>query len=215
MSLRTRILVLRRIRAGDQDLLAKAYGQGGIISLYIKDGFLSTNRFFGFFEPFNILEVDVSQRGGVMVPNDVISIQRLSYLCRDFSRFAWMSWIASFILKHVSYYDERLFDLFTNYLLLELKGSEHLYKVKLKLDFLHISGLKPKFLEERIRRKKLRIKLSDGTVAEEGELEVEGSVLRLLSRLYRIRKLGNLVVDHRLIRKMEELLDTFIEYHTR
>jgi len=150
-----------------------------------------------------------------MVPNDVISIQRLSYLCRDFSRFAWMSWIASFILKHVSYYDERLFDLFTNYLLLELKGSEHLYKVKLKLDFLHISGLKPKFLEERIRRKKLRIKLSDGTVAEEGELEVEGSVLRLLSRLYRIRKLGNLVVDHRLIRKMEELLDTFIEYHTR
>jgi len=174
MALKTRVLVLKRIRAGDQDLLAKVYGQGGVIDLLVRDGFLNTNRFFSLFEPFNVLEVDLSQKGGVAVPNDVGSVRFLSYMCRDFSRFMWFSWIAGFILRYVRYYDDRLFNLFLGYMLSKSVGGA--LRVKLRLDFLELSGLKPKFLEEREFRK--RIKFSDGSTSDRGDVEATPELLK-------------------------------------
>ncbi len=215
MSLKTKIVVLRRIRAGDQDLLAKVYGQGGVLDLFVKDGYLNTNRFFGIFEPFNVAVVDLVQKGGVVVPNDVNGLRRFSLLSRDYRRFRWMSWIAKFILSYVGFYDEKLFDLFLNYMLADTEGAEHLYRVRFKLDYLIKSGLKPKFLKESFGRGKLKVRLSDGSVRKEGEIEVESFILRLMVKLAGSRKLKTLNIDEGKARKMEGLLDALIEYHTK
>ncbi|WP_457601432.1 hypothetical protein [Hydrogenivirga sp.] len=211
MSFKAKVLVLKRLRAGDQDLLAKVYGQGGVVDVLVRDGLLNEHRFFGLFEPFNVLEVDLSQRGGIAVPNDVGEVRFLSYLCRETDRFLWFSWIAGFILKHVRFYDERLFNLFMSYML--SRSMTDVLKVKLRLDFLELSGLKPKFIEQ--SSLKGRLKLSDGALSEEGELEVQENVIELLRRIYRAKRPQRIKIGVRSLHRMEELLDAFIEYHTR
>ena len=215
MSLRTRVIVLKRIRAGDQDLLAKVYGQGGVLDLLVRDAYLNICRFFGVFEPFNLVEVDLIQRGGIVIPSDVGRVERFSYLTRDFDRFLWMSWVARFILRHVGFYDEKLFDLFLRYMLERTEGAEPLYRVKLKLDYLSLSGLRPKFLEESFGRGKLKVRLSDGSVRREGDYEVESYILRFLVKVWRAKRLKNLNIREETAREMERFLDTLIEYHTR
>lgn len=209
------MIVLKRIRAGDQDLLAKVYGQGGVLDLLVRDAYLNTCRFFGVFEPFNLVEVDLSQRGGIVVVSDIGRVERFSLLTKDFRRFLWMSWIARFILKYVGFYDDRLFDLFLRYLLERTEEVEHLYRVRLKLDYLDLSGLRPKFLEESFGRGKLKLRLSDGSVSKEGDYETESYVLRFLVKVWRARRLKNLNIREDTARDMERLLDALLEYHTR
>ena len=211
MGLKTKVLVLKRIRAGDQDLLAKVYGHGGVIDLLVRDGFLNTHRFFSLFEPFNVLEVDLSQKGGVAVPNDVGNVRYISYLCRDFKRYMWFSWIAGFILRSVRYYDEKLFNLFLGYML--GRGTGGTMRVKLRLDYLELSGLKPKFLEEKEFKGMLR--LSDGSTSDRGDVEVSGDVLKLIRRIHRAKRADRIKVEDNLLKEMEKLLDMFIDYHTK
>ena len=214
MSTKGRILVLRRVRAGDQDLLVRAYGPVGVMDLLVRDGLLNTSAFFGVFEPFNVVEVDLSQRGEVAVPNDVMRVERLSYLCADFDRFRWMCWVARFVLRNVRFYDEKLFELFLSYL--TVKGRrEEVYRIKLKLEYLEASGLRPRFLGAESLRGKVKVKLSDGSVSPEGDLEVKAQVLRIIRRLYETRRVGRVILSPELAKGAEQLLDRFIEYHSR
>ncbi len=215
MSLKTRVLVLKRLRAGDQDLLAKVYGQGGIFDVLVRDGFLNTNRFFGAFEPFNLVEVDLKQRGGIALPNDILRVERFSYLSKDYRRYRWMCWVSLFVLKHIRFYDERLFSLILKAMLMDPKGKEGIVRIRFRLEFLSISGLEPRFLKEKLGRGKVRIRLSDGSVSEEGEVEVNSSILKELVRLRGLKSLKGVRLRREDMEEMERLLDLLIEYHTR
>ena len=215
MSLKTRVLVLKRLRAGDQDLLAKVYGQGGIFDVLVRDGFLNTNRFFGAFEPFNLVEVDLKQRGGIALPNDILRVERFSYLSKDYRRYRWMCWVSLFVLKHIRFYDERLFSLILKAMLMDPKGKEGIVRIRFKLEFLSISGLEPRFLKEKFGKGKVRIRLSDGSVSEEGEVEVNSSILKELVRLRGLKSLKGVRLRREDVEEMERLLDLLIEYHTR
>ena len=215
MGLKTRILVLKRIRAGDQDLLAKVYGQEGLIDLLVRDGFLTTNRFFGIFEPFNLVEVDLRQRGGIAVPEDVLKVERFSYLCRDYRRYRWMCWVSLFALKYIRFYDERLFSLTLRALLADPRGREGLFRIRFKLEFLSLSGFEPKFMKEAIPKGNVRIKLSDGSVGEEGDVEVKSTSLKELLRIKNLKSLRGFRAKKEHMEEMEKLLDLLIEYHTK
>ncbi len=215
MSLKTRVLVLKRLRAGDQDLLAKVYGQGGIFDVLVRDGFLNTNRFFGAFEPFNLVEVDLKQRGGIALPNDILRVERFSHLSKDYRRYRWMCWVSLFVLKHIRFYDERLFSLILKAMLMDPKGKEGIVRIRFKLEFLSISGLEPRFLKEKFGKGKVRIRLSDGSVSEEGEVEVNSSILKELVRLRGLKSLKGVRLRREDVEEMERLLDLLIEYHTR
>ncbi len=215
MSLKTRVLVLKRLRAGDQDLLAKVYGQGGIFDVLVRDGFLNTNRFFGAFEPFNLVEVDLKQRGGIALPNDILRVERFSYLSKDYRRYRWMCWVSLFVLKHIRFYDERLFSLILKAMLMDPKGKEGIVRIRFRLEFLSISGLEPRFLKEKLGRGKVRIRLSDGSVSEEGEVEVNSSILKELVRLRGLKSLKGVRLRREDAEEIERFLDLLIEYHTR
>ncbi len=215
MSLKTRVLVLKRLRAGDQDLLAKVYGQGGVFDVLVRDGFLNTNRFFGVFEPFNLVELDLKQRGGIALPNDILRVERFSYLSKDYRRYRWMCWVSLFVLKHIRFYDERLFSLILKAMLMDPKGKEGIVRVRFKLEFLSISGLEPRFLKEKLGKGRVRIRLSDGSVNEEGEVEVNSSILKELVRLKGLKSIKGVRSRKKDIEEMERLLDLLIEYHTR
>jgi len=215
MSLKTKVLVLKRVIAGDQDLIAKAYGQGGILDILVRNGLLNTNEFFSVFEPFNLVEVDLRQRGGVVIPNDVLGVERFSYLSRDYLRYRWMCWVSLFVLKHIRFYDEKLFSLVLKALLADPKGREWALRLRFKLEFLSASGLEPKFLKEDFGNGKLRISLSNGGVSEEGEVEVRASSLRWLVRLKELRSLKGVRIGREEVEEMERLLDLLIEYHIR
>lgn len=215
MSLKTKVLVLKRVIAGDQDLIAKAYGQGGILDILVRNGLLNTNEFFSVFEPFNLVEVDLRQRGGVVIPNDVLGVERFSYLSRDYLRYRWMCWVSLFVLKHIRFYDEKLFSLVLKALLADPKGREWAMRLRFKLEFLSASGLEPKFLKEDFGNGMLRISLSNGGVSEEGEVEVRASSLRWLVRLKELRSLKGVRIGREEVEEMERLLDLLIEYHIR
>lgn len=215
MGLRTRVLVLRRIRAGDQDLLARVYGRGGLLDVLVRDGLLPESRFFGVFEPFNLVEVEVRQRGGIAVPEDVVRTERISYLCRDYRRYRWMCWVSLFVLKYISFYDEKLFSLILKALLADPKGREDILRVRFKLEFLSASGLEPRFLKEPVSGSIVRVKLSDGSVSEEGEVEVKSSSLRELIRIKNMRSLKGFRTSRERLAEAERLLDLLIDYHTR
>ncbi len=215
MGFRTRVLVLKRIRAGDQDLLAKVYGRGGLLDLLVRDGFLPENRFFGVFEPFNLVELELRQRGGITVPEDILRTERLSYLCRDYRRYRWMCWVSLFALKHMSFYDERLFSLVLRALLADPKGMEAVLRIRFRLEFLSLSGLEPKFLKEALPKGRVRIKLSDGSTSPEGDVEVSGTSLRELVRIKNLKSLKGFRAKKERLEEIEKLLDLLIEYHTR
>ncbi len=209
------MLVLKRIRAGDQDLIAKGYTQVGVVDVLIRDGLLVENRFFGIFEPFNVLEIDLRQQGNITVPNDIFEVRRLSYLASDFSRFLWMSWVCGFVLKYVKYYDERLFNLFVSYLTLKPSGTKEVYRIKLLSEFLELSGLKPKFLEEKLPKGEVKVNLSDGSISESGELKVPAGTLRLIKRIHSSKELNRISANSKNLTLAEDLLRKYLEYHTK
>ncbi len=215
MALKTKVVVLKRIRAGDQDILVKAYGSGGTVDILVREGYISTNRFFGVFEPFNLVELDLRQTSDVMIPNDVLEVKRLSYLCSEYERFEWMCWVASFVLKHIRFYDEKLFHLIVESILTHPEGRERLLRTRFKLEYLVRSGFEPKFLKESFGRGRLRVRLSDGSVREDGDVEVESYVLRTLIRLRRADRVRAQRIRRETLEKMEKLLDLLIDYHTR
>ena len=213
MGMKTPLIVLKRIRAGDEDLLIKGYGRSGLINLFVKEGLLENNRFFGVFEPFNLVYLDFSQRGSLALPNDIMGVDRISYLCSDYERFLWMSWVAKFVIQHITYYDEKLFDLFRRYLLSDEYDHKETLRVKFKLDFLKVSGFEPKFLKERIPAGVVHIDLSKGSVARKG-FRINSGVLKALKRI-NTGDTGKVRLARSSSKDAEELLDALIEYHIK
>jgi len=215
MSVKTKIMVLKRIRAGDYDLLIKAYSPLGTIDILVREGLIAGSKFFGLFEPFNILKVDLKQRGAVAVPQDILHVNRLSLLCRDFERFMWMSWVCSFILKNVRFYDPYLFRTFYKYLIENPKKSYPAYRIKLILDFLELSGIKPVLLRQNVTGKRLKLRLSDGSVANDGDIEISPGVVRTIKRIGLSKEIGKIYVKPEYLQEAEKVLNLYIEHHMR
>jgi len=208
MSAKGEFVVLRRVRGGDEDLVATLYGPPGRSTLFVREGYLPESPFFGLFEPFNVVKLSYRQAGNILVPEDFLGVERLSYLATDPERLSYMSRLSGFVLKRVSFYDEPLFRLLTSYL--KKRPSPSLL-LRFKLDFLKLSGVLPKFLEER----KLgggSVNLKDGSSSKEG-FPVGEEVLTYLRKLYRSSKPERIKLPPPLLRRAEELLERYMDYH--
>ena len=207
-------MVLKRVRSGDQDLIAKVYCQVGVQSILVREGYTSSSPFFGVFEPFNVVEADLEQKGDILVPNDVLSVERLSLLATDCRRYLWMCWLSAFTLSRIRFYDERIFQLLVKFLKVDPGRSAGLYRVLFRLKVIEAMGLRPKFLERIPRRRRLKVKLSDGSAGEEGEVEVPAQVLATLRRISE-KGIGRVSVEKGTLKRIEDLLDLYMEYHMR
>ena len=164
MSAKGRFLILRRFRAGDCDLMVKAYSPYGLVKLFVSEGLLPERGFLGYMEPFNLLYAVYNQSGDVLFLKDIIEVDFFSYLCfRDYSAYLWMNSLVSFVERWFVQYDPELFNMLINYLRLNPKNRAVLL-IKFKLESLKRLGL----YKEDIFDKKL-IKIAK-IIAEEDKL---------------------------------------------
>ena len=141
MSAKGRFLILRRFRAGDCDLMIKAYSPYGLVKLFIQEGLLPERGLLGYMEPFNLLHAVYHQSGDVLFLRDIIGLDFFSYLCfRDYSAYLWMNSLVNFVEKWFIQYDPELFNILINYLRLTPKNRAVLL-IKFKLEFLKRLGL--------------------------------------------------------------------------
>ena len=141
MSAKGRFLILRRFRAGDCDLMIKAYSPYGLVKLFIQEGLLPERGLLGYMEPFNLLHAVYHQSGDVLFLRDIIGVDFFSYLCfRDYSAYLWMNSFVNFVEKWFIQYDPELFNILINYLRLTPKNRAVLL-IKFKLEFLKRLGL--------------------------------------------------------------------------
>lgn len=141
MSDKGRFLILRRFRAGDCDLMIKAYSPYGLVKLFIQEGLLPERGLLGYMEPFNLLHAVYHQSGDVLFLRDIIGVDFFSYLCfRDYSAYLWMNSLVNFVEKWFIQYDPELFNILINYLRLTPKNRAVLL-IKFKLEFLKRLGL--------------------------------------------------------------------------
>ena len=141
MSAKGRFLILRRFRAGDCDLMIKAYSPYGLAKLFIQEGLLPERGLLGYMEPFNLLHAVYHQSGDVLFLRDIIGVDFFSYLCfRDYSAYLWMNSLVNFVEKWFIQYDPELFNILINYLRLTPKNRAVLL-IKFKLEFLKRLGL--------------------------------------------------------------------------
>ncbi len=211
-----RFTVLRRVVGGDYDIVCSLYGEAGKVTLLIRDALIPENPFFGVFEPFNSLELEFTQKGNIAIPLDVSLVRRRCLSALDYNRFVWMSHVSLFFLKYVSFYDGRLYELLESNL--DKSGSFFINSLLLRLEFLNLFGVKPKFLTQRVPyRGRVRVDVSDGKVSRKGELEVKASVLRVLQSLFAPegRKTRNIKLSRDIFKEAEIFLDKYIEHHTR
>ncbi len=215
MGARSLILVLSRHRSGDSDLIARIYSRFGVLRLLVRDGLEPSGRFHGVFEPFNMMTLDFFQRGEVVIPRDFKELRRYSLLSADYERFIWMSHVCRFVIYNVPFYEPLFFKKVIDFLLTDPSGRLEVLRIKLRLEFIKSAGISPIFLGQKIPRGKVRVRLSDGSLSDEGEVEISSGTLRLLKRLSE-EKLGkNLRVNGKTVREAEHLLDSIISYHMR
>jgi len=206
-------LVLRRLRGGDVDLIATLYGTLGRVNLFVKEGYLNENKFFGVFEPFNLIKVDFSQNGNLIIPNDVLKIKRLSLFACNFKRFIYMSKISKLILKYINFYDEELFYFILHNFIKDIKNVEASF-LKFYIDFLRILGYKPKFLTtENIKGKFLKIDLEKGEISKNGNYTVNASHLNILKKIYEIKDYERIRIGKKTSREIEKFLNDYAQYH--
>ncbi|MCS7284460.1 MAG: recombination protein O N-terminal domain-containing protein [Hydrogenobacter thermophilus] len=153
MSFKGKVIVLRRLVVGDEDLLVKVYGWGGLMNMLVKDGALPSSRYVSIFEPFNVLELSYRQVGEIILPLDVSKVRYLSYLALEsYERYMWMCHLGNFFLRWVRYYDQQLFDLFLLYLSAKVRNTK-VFLIRFKLEVLKAMGLyKEELFEEDLRR---------------------------------------------------------------
>ena len=208
-------IVLKRLRGGDVDLVATLYGTAGKVTLFLKEGYLNTNRLFGIFEPFNYVEIDYSQTGNIIVPNDVVKVERLSLLALNYKRYIYMSSLSLFALQYMNYYDEALFNLLLSYLPKKPRNTE-ISILKFKLDFLKAYGILPKFLtQEKPKVKKVKIDLSTGEISDKGDYELEGYLVEFLRKLLKIKNPERLNLTRRDIKKAEDFIREYLKFHIK
>ncbi|MCX8060124.1 MAG: recombination protein O N-terminal domain-containing protein, partial [Aquificaceae bacterium] len=75
MPAKGKFLILRRFRAGDQDLMLKAYGTCGMVKVYVQDGLLPQEGMLALVEPFNLLEAVYRQSGELVFFKDILSLE--------------------------------------------------------------------------------------------------------------------------------------------
>ncbi|MDQ7038131.1 MAG: recombination protein O N-terminal domain-containing protein [Aquificota bacterium] len=214
MSFKGKLVVLKRIRSGDDDLIAKVYSPAGVVSVLVREGYLGSNPFLGVFEPFNLVEADLDQKGDILVPNDIISVRRYSLLARDYNRYVWMSWVSLFVLTRISFYDERVFPLIVRYLTANPGRRIPVYRVLFRIGIMEALGWRPRFLSQNIGKGKVKVRISDGSVSEDGEVEVRAVVLRFIKNLAELGS-GRISARGNVLKEAEDLLDRYIDYHTR
>jgi len=208
-------LVLKRLRGGDVDLIGTLYGTAGKVTLFLKEGYLNTNKLFGIFEPFNYVEIDYSQVGSIIVPNDVIKVERLSLFALNYEQYLYMSSLSSFALQYFNYYDENLFKLLFSYLLKKPRNSDVML-LKFKLDFLKAYGILPKFLsQEPPKAKKVKIDLSTGEIKSEGQYELEEYIVKFLRKLLEAKNPDRLNLTRRDIKKAQDFLREYLKFHLK
>jgi len=208
-------IVLKRLRGGDVDLIGTLYGTAGKVTLFLKEGYLNTNRLFGVFEPFNYVEIDYSQVGNIIVPNDVIRVERFSLFALNYKQYLYMSSLSSFALQYFNYYDENLFELLLSYLIKKPRNSEVIL-LKFKLDFLKAYGILPKFLsQETPKAKKVKIDLSTGEIKSDGQYELEEYIVEFLKKLLEAKNPDRLNLTRRDIKKAEDFLREYLKFHLK
>ena len=208
-------IVLRRLRGGDVDLIATLYGTAGKVTLFLKEGYLNTNKLFGIFELFNYVEIDYSQAGNIIVPNDVIRVERLSLLALNYKRYIYMSSLSLFALQFLNYYDENLFKLLLNYLPKKPKNTDVML-LKFKLEFLKAYGILPKFLAQQSPKvKKVKIDLSTGEITNNGNYELEGYIAEFLRKLLKVKNPERLNLTRRDIKKAEDFIKEYLKFHIK
>jgi len=204
-------LVLRRVRGGDDDLVAKLYGTAGKVSLFVKEGYLVENKFFGIFEPFNLVKMDYYQSSGFIIPRDILEVKRFSYLARDLRRYLLMSYISQAILKHINFYDEEVFSLILKFFLKETKNPEASY-FKFFLNLLKTLGYEPLFLREKVKGKFTFLDLEKGSLSSSG-VKVRSSLLNLLKKIHQIGEYERVKVKKRDFEEGRKILEEFLSYH--
>ncbi len=181
MPLKSKALVVRRLVVGDEDLLVKVYGWGGMMNLYVKDGALPKSSYASVFEPFNLLGLIYRQSGDVILPLDVEKVYYMSYLASsDYRRFLWMSSVLVFFEKWISYYDPHIFNLLISYLSMDVKNV-HPSLIRFKIDLLKTAGLyRDEIFEESIRP--LVRKLSESTLIHLERLRIDKQTAEKIDR---------------------------------
>lgn len=141
MSAKGFFLILKRFRAGDEDLMLKVYGPYGVGKLFVPEGYRVERGFLGHLEPFNLVKLTYRQLGDIGVLEDLIWKEPLSYLCvEDYRRYLWMSSLIAFVEKWFLQYDGELLRLVVSYLRLD-PSNPSVFLLKFKLEFLKYLGL--------------------------------------------------------------------------
>ncbi|MEN3027677.1 MAG: hypothetical protein ABDH29_00260 [Aquificaceae bacterium] len=188
MSAKGRFLILRRFRAGDEDLMLKVYGSCGMARLFVPGGILPQEGYLGYMEPFNLLKVVYRQSRDLLFLKDVVKVEFLSYLSLEsYPAYLWMSSIASFVERWFFQYEPELFDMTVNYLTLRTQNSG-VFLLRFRLEFLKRMGL---YREE---------------VFEEGLRNIVRGVMREenLTRLERLK------VSKEILSKLEETIEAHL-----
>ncbi len=206
------IIVLKRFRVGEFDIIARVYGYGGIMSLYVKDYYIPNSDFYGIFEPFNVVNLWYRQSGQLIIPDDIIAVERLSYLAKDYISYKWMSTISLIILKHVRFYDRDIFNKLREYMLMDT--DEELIKIftiRFYLDLVKMLGIKPGFIDDSSNTGKIRMR--DGKLSSSGDYELSISSINYIRRIDRSRNIERVRLDEGMYREIIDFFDRYLEYH--
>ncbi|MFN3870196.1 MAG: DNA repair protein RecO [Aquificaceae bacterium] len=152
MAAKGKFLILRRFRAGDSDVMLKAYGPYGMVKVFVQGGYVPEKGLLGYLEPFNLLSIVYQQSGEVLFLKDIVEVQFLSYLSMDYSTYIWMNSVVAFMERWFLQYDPDIFNLVLRYLTLKTKNHD-IFLIKFKLEFLRDLGLyKDSIFEENLRK---------------------------------------------------------------
>lgn len=153
MSAKGKFIILKKYRAGDYDLIAKAYGQCGMVRVFVPNGMLPEVGYTGYLEPFNLVVLVFRQYGEILLVRDVVTVVPFSYQShKSYTRYVWMSSILRFVDRWFLQYDAELFELIVGYLSLKTKNPD-VFLLKFKLEFLKKIGLyRDEIFHERLRK---------------------------------------------------------------
>ncbi|MFN7064801.1 MAG: hypothetical protein ACK4OF_01430 [Aquificaceae bacterium] len=178
-------MILRRFRAGDCDVMLKAYGPCGMVKVFVPEAFLPERCFLAYIEPFNLLHMVYQQSGEILFLKDIIDVRFFSYLCiEDYSRYVWMNSLTFFMEKWFIQYDSEIFKLALRYLTLKTKNYA-VFLIKFKLEFIKRLGL-------------YREDLFDDSLKE---------VINFIAKEDKLLKLERLRVSQNLILEMDKALE--------
>ncbi len=152
MSAKGTFLILRRFRAGDEDIILKVYGTCGLTKAFVPSGLRVEKGLLGYTELFNLISIVYKQSGGVIILQDLLEVDFLSYLSlKDYKRYVWMSSLALFVERWFLQYDPELFNMLLFYM--SLNPENHgVFLLRFKLEFLKRLGLyKEDIFEEKFR----------------------------------------------------------------